>query len=103
MALHAQSLLESFAENLGGASTLPTVFLLASSSWRGWWDVLSTLGRCLAAALAMFAPHTPVAADAALRLESYVSTRVQHQLLQLLGSLCCAERFGVDAALVELE
>ena len=42
----AQSLLESFAENLGGASTLPTVFLLASSSWRGWW-VMGRLVRLL--------------------------------------------------------
>ena len=90
--LNTESLLELFATNLGGSSTLPAVFrimdaLLASSSWRGWWAVLSTLGRCLAAALAMFAPHAPVDVDAALELESYASTRVQHQLLQLLVSL----------------
>ena len=97
--LHAESLLESFAENLCGSSTLPDVFqivdaLLASSSWRGWRAALSMLGRCLAAALAMFTPNAPVAADAALRLAFYASTRVQHQSLQLLESLCCAKRVG---------
>ena len=51
----------------------------------------------------MFAPHAHVAADAALGLASYASPKVQHQSLQLLGSLCCAKRVGADAAHFELE
>ena len=62
-----------------------------------------TLGWCLAAAMAMFVLHAQVAADAALGFASYASPKVQHQSLQLLGSLCCAKRVGADAAHFELE
>ena len=96
-ALHAESLLESFVENLGGKSTLPAIFqmvgtLLASQDWRNHRAVLSLLERCLAAAPATFVPHVPATVDAALRLMGTTcSVRVQHQALQLLGSLCCAD------------
>ena len=42
--------------------------------------------------------HAHVAADSALGLASYASPKVEHQSLQLLGSLCCAKRVGADAA-----
>ena len=48
------------------------------------------MGRCLTAAMAMFALHAHVAADATLGLASYASPKVQHQSVQLLGSLRCA-------------
>jgi len=101
-ALHAESLLESFVENLGGSSTLPAVFqlvdqLLASASWRNQRAVLSMLERCLAAAPITFVPHVPATVDAALRLISSASPRVQYQALQLLGSLCCANSVEADA------
>ena len=51
----------------------------------------------------MFTPHAQVAADAALGLASYASTKVQHQSLQFLGSLCCAKQVGADAAHFKLE
>lgn len=95
VALHAESLLESFVENLGGASTLPSIFqlvelLLASPSWKNQRAVLSILERCLAAAPVTFVPHVPATVDAALRLIQSPSGRVQYQALQLLGALCCA-------------
>mmetsp|Transcript_8011 Transcript_8011/g.18079 ORF Transcript_8011/g.18079 Transcript_8011/m.18079 type:complete len:1133 (-) Transcript_8011:122-3520(-) len=96
IALHAESLLESFVENLGGASTLPSIFqlveslLTASSLWKNQRAVLSMLERCLAAAPVTFVPHVPATVDVALRLIQSGSARVQYQALQLLGSLCCA-------------
>jgi len=101
-ALHAESLLESFVQNLGGASTLPSIFqlvdsLLASNSWKNQRAVLSILERCLAAAPVTFVPHIPATVDAALRSISSTSARVQYQALQLLGSLCCANSVETDA------
>ena len=118
VALHAESLLESFVESLGGASTLPLIFGLvdrlllpattpvtssssspSSSSWRNRRAALSILERCLAAAPVTFAPHVPAAVDAALRSFGDPSPRVQYQALQLLGSICCADSpGGADAA-----
>ena len=94
-ALHAESLLETFVVNLGGASTLQSIFqlvdiLLASPSWQNQRAVLSILERCLAAAPATFVPHVGSTVDAALRLIQSSSKRVQYQALQLLGALCCA-------------
>ncbi|KAL7537732.1 hypothetical protein ACHAXR_008907 [Thalassiosira sp. AJA248-18] len=102
VALHAESLLESFVENLGGASTLPSIFglvdslLSSTSSWKNQRAVLSILERCLAAAPVTFVPHIPATVDAALRLVRSPSSRVQYQALQLLGSLCCANSVNVD-------
>ena len=103
VALHAESLLESFVENLGGASTLPSVFqlveiLLATPSWKNQRAVLSMLERCLAAAPVTFVPHVPATVDAALRLIQSSSARVQYQALQLLGSLCCANSVEADGS-----
>lgn len=94
-ALHAESLLETFVLNLGGASTLQSIFqlvdiLLASPSWQDQRAVLSILERCLAAAPATFVPHVGSTVDVALRLIQSSSKRVQYQALQLLGALCCA-------------
>lgn len=94
-ALHAETLLESFVENLGGASTLPAIFqlvdlLLATPSWRNQRAVLSMLERCLAAAPVTFVPHISATVDAALNLVQSDNVRVQYQALQLIGSLCCA-------------
>lgn len=94
-ALYAESLLETFVENLGGASTLQSIFqlvdiLLASPSWQNQRAVLSILERCLAAAPATFVPHVGSTVDVALRLIQSSSRRVQYQALQLLGALCCA-------------
>ena len=101
VAVHAESLLESFVENLGGASTLPSIFrlvdsLLASNSWKNQRAVLSILERCLAAAPVTFVPHVPATVDAALRLIQSTSPRVQYQALQLLGSLCCANSVDTE-------
>jgi len=101
VALHAEPLLESFVENLGGASTLPAIFqlvelLLATQSWKNQRAVLSILERCLAAAPVTFVPHVPATIDAALRLIQSSSPRVQYQALQLLGSLCCANSVGSE-------
>ena len=100
-ALYAESLLETFIENLGGASTLQPIFqlvdiLLASSSWQNQRAVLSILERCLAAAPVSFAPHVASTVDVALRLIQSPSKRVQYQALQLLGALCCANTVGND-------
>jgi len=94
-ALHAESLLETFVSNLGGTSTLQSVFqlvdiLLASPSWQNQRAVLSILERCLAAAPVTFVPHVGATVDVALRLIQSSSKRVQYQALQLLGALCCA-------------
>lgn len=101
VALHAESLLESFVQNLGGASTLPSIFqlvelLLTTPSWKNQRAVLAMLERCLAAAPVTFVPHVPATVDAALRLIQSSSARVQYQALQLLGSLCCANSVGTD-------
>ena len=101
VALHAESLLESFVENLGGASTLPSIFglvdtLLATDSWKNQRAVLSILERCLAAAPVTFVPHIAATVGAALRLVQSMSPRVQYQALQLLGSLCCANSVNGD-------
>jgi hypothetical protein len=109
VALHAESLLESFVENLGGAYTLPSIFVLVDrllqpstasdpSSWRNRRAALSILERCLAAAPVTFAPHVPAAVEAALRSIGDSSPRVQYQALQFLGSLCCADSLSADAA-----
>ena len=94
-ALHAESLLESFVENLGGAATLQPIFqlvdiLLGSPSWQNQRAVLSILERCLAAAPATFIPHIGSTVDVTLRLIKSSSNRVQYQALQLLGALCYA-------------
>lgn len=93
-ALHAESLLETFVENLGGASTLQSIFqlvdiLLAFPSWQNQRAVLSILERCLAAAPVTFVPHVGSTVEVALRLIQSSSKRVQYQALQLLGALCC--------------
>eukprot|EP00985_Skeletonema_marinoi_P027946 scaffold23596_cov208-Skeletonema_marinoi.AAC.4 len=100
-ALYAESLLETFVENLGGASTLQSIFqlvdiLLASPSWQNQRAVLSILERCLAAAPATFVPHVGSTVDVALRLIQSSSKRVQYQALQLLGALCCANTVESD-------
>jgi hypothetical protein len=100
-ALHAESLLETFVENLGGASTLQSVFqlvdiLLGSPSWQNQRAVLSILERCLAAAPVSFSPHVGATVDVALRLIQSSSKRVQYQALQLLGALCCANAVGSE-------
>ncbi len=101
IALHAESVLESFVEALGGALALPSIFqlvdsLLSSQSWKSHRAVLSILECCLAAAPVSFAPHVRATVETALHLSHSSSPRVQYQALQLLGSLCCANTVETD-------
>ena len=111
-AIYAESLLESFLRNLGGGTaTLPVVLPLVEalmnsaagaangSGWRQYRAALSILERCLDAAPVTFAPHVPVAVEAALNLASNnPCERVQLQALQLLGALCNADTVEDDPA-----
>lgn len=102
-ALHAESLLETFVEILGGVNALPHIFqlvdvLLANASWQSERAVLSILERCLAAAPVTFAPHVHATVEVALRLASSASARVQFQALQVLGALCIANYVGEEVS-----
>lgn len=93
-AIYAESLLAGFLRDVGGGQlSLPVVLplvetLLNSPEWHHHRCALSLLEQCLVAAPVSFAPHIPVALEAALKLAESVSPRVQFQALSLLGVIC---------------
>lgn len=100
VALHAEALLESLLQNVGGGSqSLPVVLplvetLLAdSNNWKHQRAALSILERCLEAAPVTFSRHVPIAMETALTLLSKkdCNIRVQYQAMNLLGALCEAD------------
>ena len=100
-AIFAESILESFVQNVGGPQCLTAVLslvetLLASPSqqWQPLRAALSILEICLTAAPYSFAAHVPVAVEAALSFSSHTCVRVQFQAVQLLGALCRADVIG---------
>jgi hypothetical protein len=101
VALYAESLLQSFLHSLATSAlavTLPLVesLLQPSQDFRRARAALSMLEACLASAPVSFAPHAPVAMEAALSLaEPNQPIRVQFQALRLLGVL-----FETDVTLV---
>eukprot|EP00554_Chaetoceros_debilis_P008282 CAMPEP_0194100128 /NCGR_PEP_ID=MMETSP0150-20130528/1111_1 /TAXON_ID=122233 /ORGANISM="Chaetoceros debilis, Strain MM31A-1" /LENGTH=1242 /DNA_ID=CAMNT_0038786455 /DNA_START=30 /DNA_END=3758 /DNA_ORIENTATION=- len=95
-AIFAESLFELFVQHGGGTQCLGTVLsvvetLLASQDWKHLRAALSMLEISLTAFPYSFAPHVPVAVEAALSLSSHPCVRVQYQAVQLLGSLCEAD------------
>lgn len=95
-AIFAESLFELFVQHGGGTQCLGTVLsvvetLLASQDWKQLRAALSMLEISLTAFPYSFAPHVPVAVEAALSLSSHPCARVQYQSIQVLGSLCEAD------------
>ena len=92
---HAESLLASFLQSLGGQCALPAVLpavesLLGNSAadWKQQRAALAILEQCLCAAPATFKQHIPVSVASALRLTSSPSPRVQFKALSVLGLIC---------------
>lgn len=98
--------LNTFLENGGGGSqSIPIVLgfvdvLLKSSEWQKLKAALTILEACLTTSPHAFSVHVPVAIEAALNFCSHPCVRVQHQAIQLIGSLC--EFDGVAKGGVEL-
>jgi len=90
---YAQELLESIIHSFG-SHALPVLLpcveqLLGSCNTTGTRAGLGALQSCLLAAPKSFAPHLPVAMEAALNLYGNSSSvRVQYQALYLLGIVC---------------
>ena len=102
-AIFAESILESFLQNVGGSKCLSAVLslvesLLSSNQWQQLRAGLSILGICLTSAPYSFAAHVPVAVEAALSFSSNPCVRVQFQAVQLLGALCRSDVIGDGAS-----
>ena len=101
-AIFAQELMDNFIQSIGVHSLSAVLALvetlLASKQWQQVRAALAILEICLSAAPYSFAPHVPVAVEAALSFSSNDCVRVQFQAIQLLAALCRADEIGDDGA-----
>ena len=89
----AEMILSTFVRNVCKSKSLQTILsavdvLLNSTEWQYLRTGLCILEACLLFSSRDFAVHVPVALEAALNFCSHQCVRVQHQAIQLLGSLC---------------
>ena len=103
-AIFAQEIMELFVQSVGGSqclnASLNIVESLLSNNDENQWKQLRAglvmLETCLTAAPYSFAPHVPVAVEAALNFSNHTCIRVQFQAIQLITSICRADE--IDAA-----
>ncbi len=97
----AEMILYTFLQNGGGGSSSMSIVLsiverlLQSSQWQELRAGLIIIDACLTSSPHSFAPHIPIAIEAALNFSNHECVRVQYQAIELLGTICQHDSMAV--------